>query len=113
MAIADQPLLLDLGDDGPTVWLEAVPAIVRESGSAMTPSKHAQRIESVTTRVISDVVKSVARKLRDDLADDEPEKINLSFAISVDTSGRVLIGASGTVRVQIEWRKGSTSPATE
>lgn len=107
MAIADQPLLLDLGENGPTVWLEAVPAIVRESGAAMTPSKHSQRVESISTKVISDVVKGVARKLRDELADDEPEKINLSFAISVDTSGRVLIGASGTVRVQIEWRKSS------
>lgn len=106
MAIADQPLLLDLGENGPIVWLEAVPAIVRESGSAMTPSKHSQRIEKISTQVISDVVKGVARKLRDDLADEEPDKINLSFAISVDTSGRVLIGASGTVRVQIEWRKG-------
>jgi hypothetical protein len=108
MAIADQPLLLDLGEDGPTVWLEAVPAIVRETSSAMTPSTRGQRVEQISTKVISDVVKSVARKLREDLADEDPNKISLGFALSVDTSGRVLIGASGTVRVQIEWRKGAT-----
>jgi hypothetical protein len=108
MALADQPLLLDLGEDGPTVWLEAVPAIVRETSSAMTPSTRSQRIEKISTQVISDVVKGVARKLREDLADDDPNKISLSFALSVDASGRVLIGSTGTVRVSIEWRKGST-----
>jgi hypothetical protein len=107
MAIADQPLLLDLGDDGPTVWLEAVPAIVRETGSAMTPSTHSQRVDKVSTEVVTGVVKSVARKLREDLADEDPDKVSLAFALSVDTSGRVLIGASGTIRVQLEWRKSS------
>jgi hypothetical protein len=108
MALADQPLLLDLGEDGPTVWLEAVPAIVRETSSAMTPSTRSQRIEKISTTVISDVVKGIARKLREDLAEDDPNKISLSFALSVDASGRVLIGSNGTVRVSIEWRKGST-----
>ena len=107
MAIADKPLLLDLGEDGPTVYLEAVPAIVRETSSAMTPSTRSQAVEQISTKVISDVVKGIARKLRDDLADEDPNKISLGFALSVDTSGRVLIGASGTVRVSIEWRKGS------
>jgi hypothetical protein len=107
MAIADQPLLLDLGDDGPTVWLEAVPAIVRETGSAMTPSTHSQRVEKISTKAVTEVVKSVARQLREELADEDPDKISLGFALSVDTSGRVLIGASGTIRVQLEWRKSS------
>jgi hypothetical protein len=109
MAIADHPLLLDLGEDGPTVWLEAVPAIVREAGSAMTPFKHSQRVDKISTQVISDAVKGIARKLRDDLAGENPDKISLAFALSVDVSGNVLIGASGTVRVQIEWRKDSNT----
>lgn len=107
MAIADKPLQLDLGDDGPTVWLEAVPAIVRETSSAMTPSTHSQRVDKISTEVLSSVVKGVARKLREDLADEDPDRVSLAFALSVDTSGRVLIGASGTVRVQLEWRKPS------
>jgi hypothetical protein len=109
MAIADQPLLLDLGEGGPTVWLEAVPAIVREAGSAMTPSTHSQRIDKISTKVIADVVKSVSRTLRADLASEDPDRVGLSFALSVDTSGRVLIGATGTVRVHIEWRRVSAS----
>ena len=39
--------------------------------------------------------------------DEEPDKISLGFALSVDTNGRVLIGAAGTIRVQLEWRKNS------
>lgn len=106
MAIADQPLLLDLGEDGPTVWLEAVPAIVRETGSAMTPSSQGQRIDKISTQALSDAIKVVARKLHKDLATEGPDRISLGFALSVDTSGRVLIGAQGTVRVSLEWRKG-------
>jgi hypothetical protein len=105
MPLADEPLVLDLGDQGPKVWLEAMPAIVRETGSAMTPSTQGQRVAKIATTTISDVVKAVAKQLRDELHDAEPDKINLAFALSVDTSGRVLIGASGTFRVQIEWRK--------
>ena len=107
MPIADQPLILDLGEDGPKVWFEAVPAIVRESSSDMTPSTHSQRVDSISTEVLTGVVKGVARKLREELADEDPDKVSLGFALSVDTSGRVLIGASGTVRVQLEWRKSS------
>ena len=105
MPIADQPLLLDLGEAGPTVWLESVPAIVRESGSAMTPSTHSQRVDRITTKAISEVVKSVSRALREELKSEDPDRVSLGFALSVDTGGRVLIGAQGTVRVQIEWRK--------
>jgi hypothetical protein len=105
MPIADEPLVLDLGEQGPKVWLEAMPAIVRETGSAMTPSKHGQRVARVSTEAISDVVKAVAKQLRNELQDAELDKVNLGFALSVDTSGRVLIGASGTFRVQLEWRK--------
>ena len=105
MPIADEPLVLDLGEQGPKVWLEAMPAIVRESGSAMTPSTHGQRVSSVATSAISDVVKAVAKQLRDNMQDAELDKVSLGFALSVDRNGRVLIGASGTFRVQLEWRK--------
>ncbi len=107
MPIADEPLVLDLGEQGPKVWLEAVPAIVRETGSAMTPSTHSQRIDEVTTATVSDVVKSIAERLREDLSDAQLDKVSLGFALSVDTSGRVLVGASGTFRVQLEWRRPS------
>jgi len=105
MPIADEPLMLDLGDAGPKVWLEAMPAIVRESRSDMTPSSHGQRVATIATSTISDVVKAVASQLRDELEDADPDKIGFGFALSVDTSGRVLIGASGTFRVQLEWRR--------
>jgi hypothetical protein len=105
MPIADEPLVLDLGEQGPKVWLEAMPAIVRETGSAMTPSNHGQRVRQVPTAVISDVVKAVAKQLQSDLESSDLDKVSLGFALSVDTSGRVLIGASGTFRVQLEWRK--------
>lgn len=109
MAIVDQPLLLDLGEGGPTVWLEAVPAIVRETaGSGMTPSMHSQRVDKISTKAIAAVVKTVSRTLREELAAEDPDRVSLSFGISVDTSGRMLIGAQGTVRVQIEWRKDSS-----
>jgi hypothetical protein len=108
MPIADEPLVLDLGEQGPKVWLEAMPAIVRETGSAtMTPSSHGQRVRQVPTAVISDVVKAVAKQLQTDLQSSDLDKVSLGFALSVDTSGRVLIGASGTFRVQLEWRKGA------
>jgi hypothetical protein len=109
MAIADQPLQLDLGEDGPTVWLEAVPSIVRETSSAMTPSTQGQRVHKITTKAMAEAIKGVARSLHKDLAADGPDRISLGFAISVDTSGRVLIGAQGTVKVQLEWRKDSES----
>jgi hypothetical protein len=105
MPIADEPLVLDLGEQAPKVWLEAMPAIVRETGSSMTPSSHGTRIRQVPTAVISDVVKAVAKRLQDDLQNTDLDKVSLGFALSVDTSGRVLIGASGTFRVQLEWRK--------
>jgi hypothetical protein len=109
MAIADQPLILDLGEGGPTVWLEAVPAIVRESGSTLTPSMHSQRVEKISTRAISEVVNGVARRLREELRAEDPDRVSLSFALSVDTGGRVVIGAQGTVRVNLEWRKDDAS----
>ncbi len=107
MPIADEPLVLDLGEQGPKVWLEAMPAIVRETGSSMTPSTHSQRVQTIPTAAISEVVKAVAKQLRDELHDAELDKVSLGFALSVDTSGRVLIGASGTFRVGLEWRKPS------
>ncbi|PRQ07614.1 hypothetical protein [Enhygromyxa salina] len=109
MPIADEPLVLDLGDQGPKVWLEAMPAIVRETGSAMTPSTHSQRVATVGTAAISDVVKAVAKQLEAELQQANLDKVNLGFSLSVDTSGRVLIGASGTFRVQLEWRKSEDS----
>lgn len=105
MPIADEPLVLDLGEQAPKVWLEAMPPIVRETGSAMTPSRHGQRVRQVSTAAISDVIKAVAKQLQAELGSSELDKVNLGFALSVDTSGRVLIGASGTFRVQLEWRK--------
>jgi hypothetical protein len=105
MPIADEPLVLDLGDDGPKVWLEAMPAIVRETGSSMTPSSQGQRVAKVDTAVISAVVKAVAKQLREELQGADADKVGLGFALSVDTSGRVLIGASGTFRVQLELRR--------
>ena len=108
MPIADEPLVLDLGERGPKVWLEAMPAIVRETSSAMTPSSHGQRIRAVPTSTISDVVKAVAEQLRAELETAELDKVSLGFSLSVDTHGRALIGASGTFRVQLEWRKPSS-----
>jgi hypothetical protein len=105
MPIADEPLVLDLGEQAPKVWLEAMPAIVRETGSALGTSSHGQRVKQVPTAVISDVIKAVSKQLREDLKGTELEKVSLGFALSVDTTGRVLIGASGTFRVQLEWRK--------
>ena len=105
MPIADEPLVLDLGEQAPKVWLEAMPAIVRETGSALGTSGHGQRVKQVPTSAISDVIKAVAKQLKEDLHSSDLEKVSLGFALSVDTSGRVLIGASGTFRVQLEWRK--------
>jgi cytochrome oxidase Cu insertion factor (SCO1/SenC/PrrC family) len=111
MPIADEPLVLDLGDQGPKVWLEAMPAIVRETGSAMTPSTHSQRVKTIGTAAISDTVKAVAKQLGQEFQQAELDKVSLGFSLSVDTSGRVLIGASGTFRVQLEWRKANPDPA--
>jgi hypothetical protein len=105
MPIADEPLVLDLGDQGPKVWLEAMPAIVRETGSAMTPSTHSQRVATVGTAAISDVVTAVAQQLQSELQRADLDKVNLGFSLSVDTSGRVLIGSTGTFRIQLEWRR--------
>lgn len=105
MPIADEPLVLDLGEQAPKVWLEAMPAIVRETGSALGTSSQGQRVKQVPTAAISDVVKAVAKQLKDELQASDLDKVSLGFALSVDTSGRVLIGASGTFRVQLEWRK--------
>ncbi len=103
MPIADEPLVLDLGQDGPKVWMEAVPPIMREHGSAMTPSVHGRRVDGISTTQLGEAIKAVAKRLREELHDTDPEEVSLGFGLSVDTSGRILIGATGTLRVQIRW----------
>jgi len=106
MPVVDEPMVLDLGPDAPRVWIEAMPAIVRETHSgAMTPSSHGQRVSSITAKTLGDAVKAVALALQGELSGTGAEKLSLGFGLSIDTSGRALIGASGTIRVQLEWSK--------
>jgi hypothetical protein len=106
MPVVDEPMVLELGPDAPRVWIEAMPAIVRETKSgAMTPSSHGQRVASITAKTLGDAVKAVALGLHKELSGTGAEKLSLGFGMSVDTSGRALIGATGTFRVQLEWSK--------
>lgn len=106
MPVVDEPLVLELGPDTPRVWLETMPAIVRETNSgAMTPSSRAQKVDSVTAKTLGDAVRAVALALQKELSSTGAEKLSLGFGLSIDTSGRALIGASGTLRVQLEWSK--------
>lgn len=110
MPVVDEPMVLELGPDAPRVWIEAMPAIVRETHSgAMTPSNHGQRVRSITASTLGDAVKAVALALQSELSGTGAEKLSLGFGLSIDTSGRALIGASGTVRVQLEWSKPKAS----
>ncbi len=114
MSVVDAPMVLELGPDAPRVWIEAMPAIVRETNSAaMTPSSHAQRIGSITTAMLGDAIKAVALGLQTELSGTGAEKLSLGFGLSIDTSGRVLIGASGTLRVQLEWSKPKLETPTQ
>jgi hypothetical protein len=106
MPVVDEPLVLELGPDTPRIWLEAVPAIVRETNSAaMTPSSHGQRVGSISAKALGEAVRGVALAVQKELGSTGAEKLSLGFGLSIDTNGRALIGATGTFRVQLEWSK--------